>query len=74
MSSKQDVLNEMAQKLIKGDADGVKTLTEQALSQEISAVDILNEGLVSGMNVVGDKFKNNEFFIPEVLIAARAMR
>ncbi len=74
MSSKQDVLNEMAQKLIKGDADGVKTLTQQALSQEISAVDILNKGLVSGMNVVGDKFKNNEFFIPEVLIAARAMK
>ena len=74
MSPKSELLTEMAQSLIKGDADGVKGLTEKALSQDISAVEILNEGLVIGMDEVGEKFKNNEFFIPEVLIAARAMK
>lgn len=74
MSSKQDILKEMALNLEKGDAPGVKALTEEALHQNITAVDILNDGLVVGMNVVGEKFKNNEFFIPEVLIAARAMK
>ena len=74
MSSKQEILKEMSQNLVKGDADSVKELTEKALGQNIPAVEILNEGLVIGMNVVGEKFKNNEFFIPEVLIAARAMK
>lgn len=74
MSSKQDILKEMALNLEKGDAPGVKALTEEALHQNIPVVEILNDGLVVGMNVVGEKFKNNEFFIPEVLIAARAMK
>jgi len=74
MSSKQDILKEMALNLEKGDAPGVKALTEEALHQNIPVVEILNDGLVVGMNVEGEKFKNNEFFIPEVLIAARAMK
>ena len=74
MSSKQDILKKMALNLEKGDAPGVKALTEEALHQNIPVVEILNDGLVVGMNVVGEKFKNNEFFIPEVLIAARAMK
>ncbi len=74
MHTTQGVLSEIAEKLVKGDAPVVKTLTEKALSQNIPAVNILNDGLVSGMNIVGEKFKNNEFFSPEVLIAARAMK
>lgn len=69
-----DVLKEMAASLEKGDAAGVKSLTEKALGENISPADILNGGLVAGMDVVGEKFKNNEIFIPEVLIAARAMK
>lgn len=52
----------------------MKELTRQALSMSIAAEDILNGGLIKGMDVVGIKFKNNEIFIPEVLIATRAMK
>ena len=74
MSSEKGILEEISQNLIKGNADGVRELTEKAIGQDIPAEEILNDGLVIGMNVVGDKFKNNEFFIPEVLISARAMK
>lgn len=69
-----DVLKQMAASLEKGDAAGVKSLTEKALGDNITPGDILNKGLVAGMDVVGERFKNNEIFIPEVLIAARAMK
>jgi 5-methyltetrahydrofolate--homocysteine methyltransferase len=49
-------------------------LTQQALEQDVSAEEILNKGLVAGMEVVGVQFKNNEIFIPEVLVAAKAMK
>lgn len=74
MGDNLPILEEMAQSLIKGDADGVGQLTDKALNADVSPEVILNNGLVAGMNVVGEKFKNNEFFIPEVLIAARAMK
>ena len=63
----------IAEALIKGDRDTVSTLVQQAADESVSAEQILNEGLVAGMDVVGRKFKNNEFYVPEVLIAARAM-
>ena len=68
-----EILDEIAVLLEKGDAGSVESLTEKAVSQNISAEDILNKGLVSGMQVVSEKFKANEIFIPEVLVAARAM-
>ncbi len=64
---------QIAEEVVKGQAPAVKELVQQALSENISAEDILNNGLVAGMNVVSEKFKNNEFFIPEVLVSARAM-
>ena len=64
---------QIADEVVKGKADGVKELVNKAISDGISAEDILNNGLVAGMNIVGEKFKNNEFFIPEVLVSARAM-
>jgi 5-methyltetrahydrofolate--homocysteine methyltransferase len=67
------IFEKIAEEVIKGQADTVKDLVQTALSEEISAEDILNNGLVAGMNVVSVKFKNNEFFIPEVLVSARAM-
>ncbi len=51
-----------------------KALTEQALGEGLDPGKVLNDGLVAGMNVVGQRFKNNEFYVPEVLIAARAMK
>ncbi len=68
------ILEDLAAEVIKGDADMAKKLTEEALSQNISAENILNSGLVSGMNLISERFKNNEIFIPEVLVAARAMK
>lgn len=65
---------ELAAALIGGKAPVVKELTEKALEAGESPQDVLNKGLVAGMNVVGRKFKNNEFYVPEVLIAARAMK
>jgi len=67
------IFEQIADEVIKGQADSVKELVNQALSENISAEDVLNNGLVAGMNVVSEKFKNNEFFIPEVLVSARAM-
>ena len=67
------IYEQIADEVVKGMADVVKELVNQALSENISAEDILNNGLVAGMNVVSEKFKNNEFFIPEVLVSARAM-
>lgn len=68
------ILEDLAAAVIKGEADTAKNLTEEALSQNISAEEVLNSGLVSGMNVISKQFKNNEIFIPEVLVAARAMK
>lgn len=67
------LLNEISEKLQAGKAKIVKELVQQALDEGISAQAILSEGLMAGMNVIGEKFKNNEVFVPEVLVAARAM-
>jgi len=67
------LLQEISEKLQRGKAKDVAALVTQALEQNISPETILNEGLVCGMNVIGDKFRQNEVFVPEVLVAARAM-
>ena len=67
-------LKQIADNLIKGKAPEVKELVQKAVDEGQDVEKVLNEGLVAGMNVVGAKFKANEFYVPEVLIAARAMR
>jgi len=67
------IFEEIADEVLKGNSASVEDLTHKALSQSISAGEILYSGLVAGMSVVSEKFKNNEIFIPEVLISARAM-
>jgi 5-methyltetrahydrofolate--homocysteine methyltransferase len=67
------IFEELADEVQKGNSESVEELTKRALSQDISAEDILNNGLVAGMNIVSEKFKNNEIFIPEVLISAKSM-
>lgn len=67
------ILQEMSENLQKGKAKVVKELVQQAIDQGLGAKEILEEGLLSGMNIIGGKFKNNEVYVPEVLIAARAM-
>lgn len=66
-------LSALAENLINGKAPVVKELTQKAIDEGIAPSKILNEGLIKGMSVVGERFKNNEFYVPEVLIAARAM-
>ena len=67
------ILAEICENLQKGKAKVVKELVEQALADKIDPKAILAEGMLAGMDIIGDKFKNNEVYVPEVLIAARAM-
>lgn len=66
-------LQDISLKLQAGKAKDVKLLVQQAIDEGIPAQTILQEGLLSGMSIIGEKFKNNEVFVPEVLVAARAM-
>lgn len=67
-------LKALAEAIIKGDQNAAVGITKEALDEGTAAKTVLNDGLVAGMDVVGVRFKNNEFYIPEVLIAARAMK
>jgi 5-methyltetrahydrofolate--homocysteine methyltransferase len=67
------MLNDIQEALLKGKKDEVEKLVDQSLASGQSAAAILNEGLIAGMDRLGIMFKNNEVFIPEVLVAARAM-
>lgn len=69
----EQIINDISEFLQKGRAKNVKSLVETALAQGIDAQVILNDGLLAGMMIVGGKFKRNEVFVPEVLVAARAM-
>ena len=64
---------DLADAIIAGDNVKSKEITQKLVGRGVKAVEVLNEGLVPGMDVVGVKFKANEMYIPEVLIAARAM-
>lgn len=66
-------LEGLAEALIKGDRNKVVELTKQALNEGVAPQKVLNDGLIAGMNVIGKRFKANEVYVPEVLIAARAM-
>ncbi|OUQ17794.1 cobalamin B12-binding domain-containing protein [Lachnoclostridium sp. An138] len=68
-----DLIQEISEYLQKGRAKNVKQLVQQALDENMDPKAILNDGLLSGMMIIGGKFKNNEVFVPEVLVAARAM-
>jgi 5-methyltetrahydrofolate--homocysteine methyltransferase len=63
----------ISEALQKGKADEVKNLVNQALAEKVDVKKVLEEGLIAGMDVIGGRFKRNEIYIPEVLIAARAM-
>ncbi|MGD8539729.1 MAG: corrinoid protein [Candidatus Aminicenantes bacterium] len=67
------ILDKIADEVQKGDSEAVEALVNEAISQDIPADTIMGDGLVEGMNIVSEKFKNNECFIPEVLVSAKAM-
>lgn len=67
------IFNEISEALQRGKAKIVSELVQKAVDEGVSAKEILENGLLDGMGVIGEKFKNNEVYVPEVLIAARAM-
>lgn len=67
-------LKALSEAVIKGDQNTAVEITKSALEEGTSAESVLNDGLVAGMDVIGARFKKNEVYIPEVLIAARAMK
>ncbi len=67
------ILSDIAESLQRGEDDRVGDLVRQAIDQQVPAPDILNNGLIAGMNVVGEQFRLREIFLPDVLLAARAM-
>ena len=68
-----DILSRIAEALREGDDQRVGQLTAEALAAPLPAGEILQNGLVAGMNVVGDQFRRREIFLPDVLLSARAM-
>ena len=68
-----DLIKDISENLETGDAERVAELTKQALRKGIPAATVLNQGLILGMNRIGEKFKNHEIFLPDVLLAAKAM-
>ncbi len=69
----KEIINEISTFMTKGKVKNVKELTQQALDEGLTAKEILDDGFLATMSVIGEKFKNNQVFVPEVLIAARAM-
>ena len=67
-------IQEVAEAVEKGKAKLVGGLVQEALDEGCDPVEILNQGMIDAMGVVGEKFKNNEIFVPEMLVAARAMK
>lgn len=67
-------LDALARHLVDGHADEVAALTRAAIAEQIPPAEILERGLIAGMTVVGQRFRDNIFFVPEVLRAARAMK
>ncbi|NVM25761.1 MAG: corrinoid protein [Desulfobacterales bacterium] len=68
-----EILNEISENVVKGDAHVVAELVQGALNGGVHLQRIMNEGMVKGMTVIGERFKNNEIYLPEMMVAARAM-
>jgi len=69
-----EILDQIAQAVENGEEEEVKELVQQALDNQGNALKIIDEGLMKGMEVVGEKFGNGEMFIPEVMIAAQSLQ
>ncbi|MDO0822127.1 corrinoid protein [Desulfosporosinus nitroreducens] len=66
-------LTQLADAVFKGDFLGVKDITQQLIEGGTDPIEIINQGLIEGMNIVAPKFKSGEMFVPEVMMSARAM-
>ncbi len=70
----QEILEKLSNSVIEGDPDATTALTKEALQTGLDPMTIINQGLVSGMNVVGDRFASGEYFLPNLVIAGSAMQ
>ncbi len=68
------MIEDLRQGVIKGDEQGVKDLTQKLIDEGLEPLEIINNGLIAGMSVVGDRFKKAEMYVPEVLMAAKSMK
>ena len=73
MEPTMEILNNIAKSLMAGDDTKIVEEVQQAIDEGIPTTEILDDGLIAGMNVVGVKFRNHDMFLPEVLLSARAM-
>jgi 5-methyltetrahydrofolate--homocysteine methyltransferase len=73
MEHDMEILKKIAASLMAGDDKRIVEEVAQAIEMKVPTTQILDDGLIAGMNVVGEKFRNDEMFIPEVLLSARAM-
>ncbi len=73
-SRARPLMQDIAAGIIEGDDDEVDALTRRALDEGIEALEIMDDGLIAGMGIVGIKFRENFIFVPEVLACARAMK
>jgi len=69
-----DVLSQLVEQICLGQQDRVRELVREAIGQDIAVARILSQGLIPGMDRVGEKFQTGEYFIPNMLLAARAMK
>jgi len=69
-----DVLTQLVEQICLGQQDRVRELVQEAIEQDIAVARILTQGLIPGMDIVGEKFQTGEYFIPNMLLAARAMK
>lgn len=70
----EDLLARITENIVKGEPESVVALTRKALESGLQPLEIINQGLVPGMNVAGEKFARGEFFLPHLLIAAKGMQ
>ncbi len=74
LSSNEQLLSAIITSVVEGEPDEMVDLTRQALDANLEPLTIINEGLVLGMNIVGDKFQSGEYFLPHLIIAASGMK
>lgn len=69
----QEALNKVLEAVVEGDVDAVAELTEKAVNEGIKPLDVLNDGLVKGIEVVGERFAAGDYFLPDLILGAKAM-
>ena len=72
--SSEEYLEKIKESIIEGDSQAAPQLTEEALADGVNPLDILNEGLMAGADIVGERFESGEYFLPELMLTGRALK